>query len=315
MNRNLPWSSKAACQGLDPDIFYPLHRGRHRGRAGQGGLRCLPGPGVLPRAHARRSGRRTASGAGRPNANGAVSSASAAARPDRSARPRAGRPVDPPIEEPVVTNRSERSRPGRPRRLAGDARPPHRRAGPHRRAAGAAMTRDPRRGGHRRPDRRVHRGPAHEGRDRRRGVRHGRRHARPPPPRSPCREAPRRRRHRRHRRRARPGGPRPQRVDHGHASSPPAPGPRSCKHGNRGPRPPRGSSDLLEALGVAIELDGAGVARCVAEAGVGLLLRPHLPPGHAPRRPGARRARRADGVQLPRARCRTRPGCSARSSA
>ena len=27
---NLPWRSKAACQGLDPDIFYPVHRRRRR---------------------------------------------------------------------------------------------------------------------------------------------------------------------------------------------------------------------------------------------------------------------------------------------
>jgi len=42
-----------------------------------------------------------------------------------------------------------------------------------------------------------------------------------------------------------------------------------CKHGNRKASSTSGSFDLLEALGVGIDLDGAGVARCVAEAGVG----------------------------------------------
>lgn len=42
-----------------------------------------------------------------------------------------------------------------------------------------------------------------------------------------------------------------------------------CKHGNRKASSTSGSTDLLEALGVAIELDGPGVAACVREAGVG----------------------------------------------
>lgn len=42
-----------------------------------------------------------------------------------------------------------------------------------------------------------------------------------------------------------------------------------CKHGNRKASSTSGSSDLLEALGLAVELDGSAVARCVAEAGVG----------------------------------------------
>lgn len=41
------------------------------------------------------------------------------------------------------------------------------------------------------------------------------------------------------------------------------------KHGNRRASSTSGSFDVLEALGVAIELDGPGVARCVAEAGIG----------------------------------------------
>ncbi|HTO00141.1 MAG TPA: anthranilate phosphoribosyltransferase, partial [Microthrixaceae bacterium] len=46
-------------------------------------------------------------------------------------------------------------------------------------------------------------------------------------------------------------------------------GARVCKHGNRKASSTSGSTDLLEALGVAIELDGSGVAACVREAGIG----------------------------------------------
>lgn len=42
-----------------------------------------------------------------------------------------------------------------------------------------------------------------------------------------------------------------------------------CKHGNRRASSASGSTDLLEALGVTVELDGPGVVRCVREAGVG----------------------------------------------
>lgn len=42
-----------------------------------------------------------------------------------------------------------------------------------------------------------------------------------------------------------------------------------CKHGNRKATSTSGSFDLLEALGVAIDLDGPAVARCVVEAGAG----------------------------------------------
>jgi anthranilate phosphoribosyltransferase len=42
-----------------------------------------------------------------------------------------------------------------------------------------------------------------------------------------------------------------------------------CKHGNRKASSASGSTDLLEALGVEVELDGPGVASCVREAGVG----------------------------------------------
>ena len=48
-----------------------------------------------------------------------------------------------------------------------------------------------------------------------------------------------------------------------------APGATVCKHGNRKASSTSGSTDLLEALGVEVELDGPRVARCVDEAGVG----------------------------------------------
>ena len=42
-----------------------------------------------------------------------------------------------------------------------------------------------------------------------------------------------------------------------------------CKHGNRAASSQCGTADVLEALGVRIDLDPADVARCVAEAGMG----------------------------------------------
>ena len=42
-----------------------------------------------------------------------------------------------------------------------------------------------------------------------------------------------------------------------------------CKHGNRKASSTSGSTDLLEALGVEVDLDGPGVQACVREAGVG----------------------------------------------
>ena len=42
-----------------------------------------------------------------------------------------------------------------------------------------------------------------------------------------------------------------------------------CKHGNRAASSSVGTADVLEALGVAIELGPEGVARCVTEAGMG----------------------------------------------
>ena len=56
-------------------------------------------------------------------------------------------------------------------------------------------------------------------------------------------------------------------------------GGKVCKHGNRKASATSGSADLLEALGVRVDLDGTGVARCVDEAGYGFMLAPQFHPG------------------------------------
>lgn len=65
-------------------------------------------------------------------------------------------------------------------------------------------------------------------------------------------------------------------------------GARVVKHGNRAASSACGSADLLEELGVAIDLPPQGVARCVAEAGIGFCFAPVFHPAlrhaAAPRR-------------------------------
>lgn len=51
-------------------------------------------------------------------------------------------------------------------------------------------------------------------------------------------------------------------------------GGRVCKHGNRAASSMCGTADLLEQLGVAVDLGPEGVARCVAEVGMGFCLAP-----------------------------------------
>ena len=54
-----------------------------------------------------------------------------------------------------------------------------------------------------------------------------------------------------------------------------------AKHGNRAASSHCGSADVLEALGVTIDLDAAGVERCLAEAGIGFLFAPMFHPAMA----------------------------------
>lgn len=51
-----------------------------------------------------------------------------------------------------------------------------------------------------------------------------------------------------------------------------------AKHGNRAMSSACGSADVLEALGVNIELDATGVARCLREAGIGFMFAPRFHP-------------------------------------
>ncbi|MGQ0833141.1 MAG: anthranilate phosphoribosyltransferase [Microthrixaceae bacterium] len=55
-------------------------------------------------------------------------------------------------------------------------------------------------------------------------------------------------------------------------------GGKVCKHGGQAASSACGSADLLEALGVAIALGPAGVARCVEEAGIGFCFAPRYHP-------------------------------------
>lgn len=48
-------------------------------------------------------------------------------------------------------------------------------------------------------------------------------------------------------------------------------GARVAKHGNRAMSSNSGSADVLETLGVKIDLDPAGVARCIADANIGFM--------------------------------------------
>ncbi len=51
-----------------------------------------------------------------------------------------------------------------------------------------------------------------------------------------------------------------------------------CKHGNRAASSSVGTADVLESLGVAVDLGPAGVTRCIAEAGMGFCFAPRFHP-------------------------------------
>ena len=55
-------------------------------------------------------------------------------------------------------------------------------------------------------------------------------------------------------------------------------GARVCKHGNRAASSAAGSADVLEALGVKIDLDARGVETCIDEAGMGFCFAPKFHP-------------------------------------
>ena len=77
-------------------------------------------------------------------------------------------------------------------------------------------------------------------------------------------------------------------------------GVKVCKHGGRAATSAAGSADVLEALGVAFDLSPHGVARCVAETGMGFCFAPRFHPAMRFAIPGASGAWCGDGVQLPR---------------
>ncbi|HVC14728.1 MAG TPA: anthranilate phosphoribosyltransferase [Acidimicrobiales bacterium] len=55
-------------------------------------------------------------------------------------------------------------------------------------------------------------------------------------------------------------------------------GARVCKHGNRAASSSVGTADVLEALGVVVDLGPVGVARCVREVGMGFCYAPRYHP-------------------------------------
>lgn len=57
-------------------------------------------------------------------------------------------------------------------------------------------------------------------------------------------------------------------------------GVRVVKHGNRAASSACGAADLLEALGLPLELGPADVARCVTDAGIGFCFAPRFHPGY-----------------------------------
>ena len=81
-----------------------------------------------------------------------------------------------------------------------------------------------------------------------------------------------------------------------------------CKHGGRAASSKAGSADVLEALGVVIDLGRPGVLRCIEEAGIGFCFAPRYHPAMRHAVPDPARAGGADRVQLPRSAGQPGPG-------
>ena len=92
-------------------------------------------------------------------------------------------------------------------------------------------------------------------------------------------------------------------------------GRRVVKHGNRAASSACGAADVLEELGVAIDLPPAGVAATVAEVGIGFCFAPVFHAGMRHAGAPAPRARRADRLQLPRPADQPGPAGARRRSA
>jgi anthranilate phosphoribosyltransferase len=71
-----------------------------------------------------------------------------------------------------------------------------------------------------------------------------------------------------------------------------------AKHGNRSATSRSGSADVLEALGVDIELSPAEVAACIEEIGFGFMFRAAAPQGDGAYRPGPQGACGPHRLQL-----------------
>ena len=186
--------------------------------------------------------------------------------------------------------------------MAGGADDPHGRWRPDPSRCPGGDDGDPRRRGQPGADRRLHRGPAHEGGDRSRAGGDGRRHAGGL---HPGRSRQRRRRDRRggHGRRSRPhdqrehAGRRRGRRRRWRGVQARQPG---RVVGVRGRRPARGAR-----RGDRAGAPGGGALR--GRGGHRLLLRAPLPPSHAPRGALAARSRHPHGVQHPRPALQPRP--------